>query len=257
MNGKGIDFSRNPGDPQNDWTMFTDNISHFGTGKNKIIYGPHININRLYSFPSGEFDYYNFLSPWLVDLTKDLFKDKKFISLPFPVEINKFLPQEKKGNPVIYFKRRKREILENFKKSFPNIEFEFFDYLQKYDEEVFLNKISRAPYCVWIGSHESQGFAMQEALSCNTPVFVIEAKDLRDEQGEGLWDNLFPGRELPCTSASYFDERCGMISSVETYQEDFTRFLNNLGEYFPRKFILETLSPEACIDKWRKVLKDI
>jgi hypothetical protein len=254
MNGKGIDFSWNIEDPQNDWIMFTDSFNPPVTGKTKIIYGPHISLERLSSFPEGPTYYFNSLSPWLADLTKQLFGNRKFITLPFPVDVDKFCPQEKEGNPVIYFKRRSREILENFKNSFPDIEFDFFDYTQKYEEDNFLNKISRAPYCIWIGTHESQGFALQETLSCNTPVFVIEAKDLRDEQG-GPWDSIFPGKDLPCTSASYFDDRCGLISSPEDFKINFPVFLERLNLYSPREFILETLSPESCIDIWCKFLK--
>lgn len=253
MNGNGIDFSWNVEDPENDWIMFTDSFSPPVGGKRKIIYGPHVSLERLSSFPIEENYYFNSLSPWLVDLTKQLFGDKKFVSLPFPVDVGKFCPQEKIGKPVIYFKRRERGILDGFKSSFSEIDFDFFDYTQKYEEEKFLYCISRAPYCIWIGTHESQGFALQETLSCNTPVFVIEAKDLRDEQG-GPWDSLFPGKELPCTSASYFDERCGMISSPDTYSSDFLNFLNNLNLYSPREFILETLSPQACIKRWIRTL---
>lgn len=254
MNGKGIDFSWDVGDPQNDWIMFTDDFNPPVAGKTKIIYGPHISLERLSSFPVRESYYFNSLSPWNRDLCKQLFGDKNFVSLPFPVDIDKFCPQKKDGKPVIYFKRRRREILENFKNSFPSTEFYFFDYSQRYEENNFLHKIARAPYCVWIGSHESQGFALQETLSCNTPVFVIEARDLRDEEQGTSWDSLFPGRVLPCTSASYFDERCGLISSPENFEIDFSLFLENLNLYSPREFILETLSPESCIARWYKVL---
>ena len=95
MNGKGIDFSWDVGDPQNDWIMFTDDFIPPVAGKTKIIYGPHISLERLASFPSGESYYFNSLSPWLVDLTKQLFGDGNFISLPFPVDVDKFCPQKK------------------------------------------------------------------------------------------------------------------------------------------------------------------
>ena len=254
MNGKGIDFSWDIEDSQNDWIMFTDNFIPPAPGKTKIIYGPHISFERLSSFPSQDSYYYNSLSPWQVDLSKKIFGDKKFVPLPFPVDIERFCPHEKNGKPLIYFKRRKGEILENFKNSFPNIEFDFFDYTIGYKEDSFLSKISRAPYCVWIGTHESQGFALQETLSCNTPIFVIEAKDLRDEQGVP-WDSLFPGKDLTCTSASYFDERCGLISSPEDLKVNFPIFLERLNLYSPREFILETLSPKSCINIWCKFLK--
>ena len=54
MNGNGIDFSWNIEDPQNDWIMFTDDFSPPVAGKTKIIYGPHISLERLSSFPYGE-----------------------------------------------------------------------------------------------------------------------------------------------------------------------------------------------------------
>ena len=45
---------------------------------------------------------------------------------------------------------------------------------KRYQESDFADAISKAPYAIWIGRHESQGFAFQETLSSDTPIFVID-----------------------------------------------------------------------------------
>jgi hypothetical protein len=78
---------------------------------------------------------------------------------------------------------------------------------------------------------------------------VIDAKSLRDEVGS-MWENFLPGHELQSTAASYFDDRCGMISEIHRWNTDFLEFMSNLPKYKPREFIVENLSPKACYKTW-------
>lgn len=256
MNGRGIDFfpAESAHDKREyDYLISTDSFNHIDLGSRGLIFGPHISLELLHNLPEGKNIYFNTLSNWLKDLATEVFGDKNFINLPFPVDVDIFKPSDKVGKPVLYFKRRDNKILDDFLKDHQLTDFHFYDYEKRYSENIFMKSISEAPYAIWIGCHESQGFAMQETLSSNTPVFVIDSKDLREETG-GYWDNRLNGHNLPCTSASYFDRRCGIISDKYKWRNDIEWFKNNLNTYSPRDFITETLSPEACIKKWKITL---
>ena len=95
---------------------------------------------------------------------------------------------------------------------------------------------------------------MQEAMSCDTPIFVVNVKSLRDEWGETIWRNFLPEHDLPATSASYFDDKCGLITCTESWKEDFEMFVSSLKSYSPREFVVNNLSATACLEKWRKIL---
>ena len=170
-------------------------------------------------------------------------------TLPFPVDVDKFLPKDKTGKPVIYFKHRDPSILKEVVDYFGS-EFIVAQY-GSYNESNYLEAISQAPYCIWIGSHESQGFAFQEAMSCDTPIYVINVRSLRDEWGATIWRNFLPGHDLPATTASSFSDDCGLITYVESWREDFDKFMSNIKDYSPRQFVLDNLSPKACAQKWR------
>ncbi len=213
------------------------------------VYGPHFYHLGMSHYDFSQTEYMNCLSPWLVDLTMSIRQDIRCVALPFPVDVDRFKPQSKTGKPIIYFKNRDPQLLAKVRQHFGS------DMITirygSYGEGDYLDAVSKAPYCIWVGCHESQGFAFQEAMSCNTPIFVIDVKSLRDEWGPTMWKNFLPGHDLQATTASYFDETCGLISSEETWQEDFKEFRSNLSSYNPREFVLNNLSPKACAKKWR------
>lgn len=224
-----------------------DKIQKFEEQDCTHIYGPHFyhfSIDYKYS----ENEYQNALSQWLVDLTMSIRSNVRCATLPFPVEVDKFTPSNKTGSPVIYFKNRDPSILDQVQPYFGDhaVTIKY----GSYNEKDYLKLISSAPYCIWIGSHESQGFAFQEAMSCDTPIFVIDVNSLRDEWGSTVWKNSFADNPLLATSASYFNETCGLISSVETWKDDYQIFMSNLKGYAPRDFVLNNLSPQACVKTW-------
>jgi hypothetical protein len=90
-------------------------------------------------------------------------------------------------------------------------------------------------------------------FAADTPILVIDSKSLREETG-GYWSNKLSGLDLPCTSASYFDERCGIISDKNKWNSDFNKFKLSIKTYSPREFVSETLSSYSCINKWKTIL---
>lgn len=220
----------------------------------KVLYGPHIdfgNVIKYFQNNSNKKIKFNMLSPWLKKLSEKLVKcDAEFITLPYPVDIEKYCPSNIIENKAfIYFKHvddYKLQLAINLIKD-KNIPYQVFRY-GSYKDYDYLNYIKSCKFGIWVGSHESQGFALQEALSCNIPLFVLDVKSLKDE----FYERDYPWRnreisydDLEATSASYWNDDCGIICKnleFNNLQENFNKFLEKLSSFNSRKFILENLS---------------
>lgn len=250
LRSQGFDFDRTyNSDVKYDQIHILDKIKKIEGQDCNHVYGPHFYHLSMEHYDFSENEYMNCLSEWNKDLTHMIRPEIRCTTLPFPVDVDKFLPKDKTGKPVIYFKHRDPSILKEVVDYFGS-EFIVAQY-GSYNESNYLEAISQAPYCIWIGSHESQGFAFQEAMSCDTPIYVINVRSLRDEWGATIWRNFLPGHDLPATTASSFSDDCGLITYVESWREDFDKFMSNIKDYSPRQFVLDNLSPKACAQKWR------
>ena len=155
--------------------IFGNHFSVFPT--NKIIHINNIHKNSVYIQPSE----------WASQVWRDM-KAETFIpikTLPFAVNVDKFKPIDSvKDKVFIYFKARKLEelnILTTFLNK-KNIQYEIFDYRKKYNEKDYIECLQKSKYGIWLGRHESQGFALQEALSMNVPLLVWDVKSMNQEE---------------------------------------------------------------------------
>jgi hypothetical protein len=215
----------------------------------KFIFGPHFSVfpdNRLQSINNiNNNSVYIQPSEWVCQLWKNYNVETNILikAFPFPVEVEKFCPIQNSRNEVfIYFKRRKHEELEYVKQFLnnKNITYKIFDYVQKYNEEDYLKCLQNAKYGIIIDAHESQGFAIEEALSCNVPLVVWNVSIMSQEYGSNY-------SNIPCTSISYWDERCGeYFYKLEEFETTYNKFINKLETYSPREYIMENLSPQKC-----------
>ena len=225
-----------------------------GVMGNITIYGPSIdllNISLINDYPV------NLLSQWNIDCLKILNPKSNAIALPFPINIERFRPSIKDKIPIVYFKRRSTELLKDVIDflSYEYKEIRFFNYDKGYKESEYIDAISKAPFCVWIGCHESQGFALQECLSSNTPIFVIDVDSMCDEissNGDKSWDSFWMDKKAK--TAPYFDERCGIITNVRNWKNDFILFISNINLYKPREYIIDNLSPTILTNVWKNYI---
>ena len=226
----------------------------------KFIFGPHFSV-----FPTNKLTSINnvlnnsiYIQP--SEWVRQLWKNKKaenvlpIKSFPFPIDTEKFKPiQNNKTKVFIYFKRRKPEEL-NFIKNFlteKNIEYKIFDYIKRYEEKDYLSYLQESQYGIIIDAHESQGFAIEEALSCDVPLLVWNVKSMKQEYGSS-YDNI------PCTTIPYWDKRCGeYFYEAGELESKMDIFLQKLDEYKPREFILENLSVEKCGERFIELVKII
>jgi hypothetical protein len=223
------------------------NVIHFPD--TKFIFGPHFSnlpktdishikqSNSIYIQPSN----------WAVNMWKkySFCNGLKIKSLPFGVDTDKFnqlVPICNRNKGFIYFKNRdplELQFLE-YLLSLQNIEYKLFDYQNRYDETDYLDCLQKSKFGIWLGCHESQGFALQEALSCNVPLFVWSVKSMNQEYGCNYDD-------IHATTIPYWNDNCGeYVYDIKDFQIKFNNFLLKIENYQPRQFILDNLSINRC-----------
>lgn len=216
-----------------------------------FIFGPHFSV-----FPNNKLLQINniyknsvYIQPsrWAVQIWENMTRINPNLPmqiLPFPVDSNKFSPVT--GNNCdkvfIYFKRRHPNELNIIKSFLDNklIQYKIFDYVKRYDETEYLNYLQKSKYGIILDAHESQGFAIEEALSCNVPLLVWNTKVMSQEYGSN-----YPN--IPCTTIPYWDERCGeYFFNANELEDKFNTFVSKLNTYQPRQYIIDNLSVEKC-----------
>ena len=188
-----IDCILSPSDPLN-----IDALNKFTNIK--FIFGPHFSV-----FPDIKVEFikrnnavYIQPSEWSKNVWKSFYlcNNLNLEVLPFGVDTSKFKNEKElkyRDKVFIYNKRRdpnELEYLEKFLK-YKNINYKIFSYDNKYDENEYLTFLKDAKYGIWLGCHESQGFALEEALSCNVPLLVWNVKTM-DQEYNSNYNKFWP-----------------------------------------------------------------
>jgi hypothetical protein len=212
----------------------------------KFIFGPHFSV-----FPEehrirviqGPNSIYVQPSKWVVDLWKSYSccKDMVIKPLPFGVDTDRFSPVNcHKENIFVYMKRRHPYELRVVQDLLNKIgRYRVFVY-GSYSENEYIEFLQTCKYGIWLDAHESQGFALQEALSMNVPLFVWNVRLLSQEVG-----SCYP--DVFATTIPYWDNSCGeVVYSADEMIEKFPLFLSKLGSYSPREFVIKELCLDVC-----------
>lgn len=225
---------------------------------NKFIFGPHFSVfptNLLYTI-NNIYKNAVYIQPsdWVSDMWINMGAKKNLPikTLAFPPDVKKFAPREinTRNKVFVYFKSRNPTELmyvENLLKS-KNIEYKIFDYVKRYNEEDYIQYLQESIYGIILGRHESQGFAIEEAMSCNVPLLVWNTRFMSQEHGYSYPD-------IPCSTIPYWDNRCGeYFYNANELEKTFDIFISKLHTYEPRKYILDNLSVEKCAENFIKLI---
>lgn len=229
------------------------------------IFGPHFCVLPDKNLYSINFKRNNVIyiqpSQWCIDFYKNNYDlVLNFFPFPFPVNIDKFTPDESEDNKnknqiLIYYKTRKSEELLFLFKKLTRFNFNnnndiiIYNYNNKYDESNFIMDIKKSRFGIVLGRHESQGFAIEEMLSCNLPLFVWGVTNLNQEEGIE-----YP--PYPATTIPYWDSRCGEVFHDSCdFDKKFNEFLSKLDSYKPRDYIIENLSVNPCAERLQRLIE--
>jgi hypothetical protein len=228
--------------------------------KVRFIFGPHFSVfpEEKYNIIKGKNSVYNVLCEWNYQIYKNnkITEEINLVKIPFGVDTENFSEIktiENREYVFIYYKSREPQellFIENVLKT-KNITYKIFSYEKRYDEQDYLSYLQNSKYGIWLGRHESQGFALQEALSCNVPLFVVSVKSMNQEYRSNY-------ANIPATTNPYWDERCGEhVNDLCEFHSKYDIFLKKLHEYKPREFILENLSMDKCEEILKKTINNI
>jgi glycosyltransferase involved in cell wall biosynthesis len=228
----------------------------------KFIFGPHFSVfpnkNQIDLISGNKNVIYIQPSEWAKQAwtNNPICKNIRFETLPFGVDTDNFNQIKsitERNNVFIYFKRRQPAEL-NFVIQFLNsrgITAKIFDYVHRYHENDYIDYLHDSKFGIWLDAHESQGFALEEALSCNVPLLVWDVVSMSQEYGSSYGN-------IQATTIPYWDERCGeSFTNINDFELSFNKFINNLSNYKPREYILENLSIEVCNKKFIEVVNKI
>lgn len=181
----------------------------------------------------------------------------KIVTCPFGVDTDRFneIKQLSERNEImVYCKSRSPQDLSLITTFLNNnhTNYTLFSYQTRYNESEYISCLQNSRFCIWIDAHESQGFALQEALSCNVPLFVWNISSMADE-----YNSSYP-RHFAATTTPYWDERCGeQFYTVNEFDYKFKLFISKLDTYKPREYILENLSFAKCEERLFETINNI
>jgi glycosyltransferase involved in cell wall biosynthesis len=227
----------------------------------KFLFGPHFSVfpeKHQMDIIRGKNVIYIQPSEWAknVWLFHPFCRNIRLEVLPFGVDTIKFSPCKsisERNNVFIYYKRRnphELQILFSFLQQ-NNLNPRIFNYVTKYPEQEYINYLKESKFGIWFTAHESQGFALQEALSCDVPLLVWNVISMNQE-----YESHF--QDIKATTIPYWDERCGeSFAEFKELPSTFQKFISKLNDYKPREYILENLSMEQCEQKFIEVINKI
>lgn len=229
----------------------------------KYIFGPHFSVfpNPTARNISNKFNNAIYIQPsqpsvdtWVDEFN---FKNIPVKVFPFPLNMESYKPSAiEKNIALIYFKRRRNDELELVENLLTNkgIKYEIIKY-GSYDEPVYQSKLDISRFVFCLGRHESQGFAIQSALSKNIPMIVWDVRLRKQEVG---YETEYADIKSTVTTVPYWDARCGekFYNSVDMI-ETFDKFINNLDSYKPREMIRDNVSLTICSDNFLRLINSM
>lgn len=136
---------------------------------------------------------------------------------------------------LVYFKKRNPEELNFVINMLKNrgIKYKQINY-GNYNNKDLKKIINNSKIGILLCRTESQGFAIQEMMAKNLPLFVWN-----------MTKNDYGGYKLTGSSVSMWKETCGVIvNNEQEFEENFDLFLNNLENYSPANFVKKELTYE-------------
>ena len=225
----------------------------------KIIYGPGFwpeSIKGPYQ-PEYEKQYvYNSLSLWNQYLQLEIYGSLRtpIVQFPYAVDVDyfKITKETPTYDCLLYLKHRMQYINDQVIDILKSKQISFITFRYgSYNESQYLDALKCSKFLLSIDAHESQGFALGEAMSCDVPLLVLDATSLYDEiqNGKNAYEHHRP-KKLAATSVPYWSDQCGIkIEDIRDLPNSLTKMLDTYTSFAPRDYILKTLAPKPCMQR--------
>ena len=168
----------------------------------------------------------------------------------WPVGIKSLnLSKDIKYDCLIYFKRRSTEELEEVTKFLEEKELSYnIIHYGDYSEDDLQKLSSESKFCFLLNGTESQGIAVQEIMSSNTPVLVWDVSE---------WNDQGPDWSVSSTSVPYWSDVCGeKFYHKDDLEKTFEKFYSNIDTYNPKELIETELSYKISVEKIIKIFEE-
>lgn len=229
----------------------------------KIVYGP-----QLWVIPKppmvGPYDsnlenrcVFNLLSKWVEDYAREM--ESNYIMpishFPMAVDTDQFSPRDcqKEYDCLVYIKRRSQDLIQYTLSLLDQkgVKYKVLKY-GSYSEQDYIDSLRKVKFMLTLDAHESQGFALEEAMSCNVPLLVMDATSMHDETDNGYtftYSHLRP-KKLLATSVPYWSDVCGIkITEKEDMSAAIDRMMTEYTQFTPRDYVLQTLGDKVCMKR--------
>jgi len=235
----------------------------------KIIFGPHFWVfphlqDPLYTQAKPEHALrciYLCLSDWnskvfdeFIDASKRIIPH---VAIPFGLNID---VQPKTGeyeyDCILYYKARHPSLLDYCTNVVieKGLRYKIYRY-GSYTRDEYIRTLQKTKFVIWIGSHESQGFGLEECLATNTPIYLYDVKSMKDEYVDGRYIYEPYSEQLLATSAPYWNDQCGMkVYSNEEFVNRFSEFTDKISIYTPAEYVQSTLMDKICFERFLNAL---
>ena len=226
----------------------------------KVIYGPQFFVFPHDRHPIHQYKYdpkrffYNTLSEWNLAIHKRVAPSLtlSFVTIPLGLTLDaipEVPPLNLRKKVMVYFKHRHPSTLHAVtqflkEKGEDSIMIQY----GSYKDADFKEALKDSRFVIWIGSHESQGFAFQETQASNVPILLWDVTSMRDEFNRSWCYGPPSGRsdDLAATSANCWSDDCGIrFTKAEELSDAYDKMNECLHTFRPRAYIYEKLSLTA------------
>ena len=132
-----------------------------------------------------------------------------------------------------------------------NLKYEVYEY-GYYKNDEYFERLKESKFCIWLGTHESQGYCFQETLMSNTPILLWDATNMFFEKninGDIEFQRWHGQKQLKSTTANLWSDDCGKKMEESTIGESIEYMLENYMKCKPRQFIIEHASDKLCMGR--------
>jgi hypothetical protein len=152
-----------------------------------------------------------------------------------------------KQNVLVYKKNISDEIFEKIIRILENkkVKYDVVKY-GEHNKKQYQDELRKATLLIYLQTTESQGIALQEAWSFDIPTMVLRNHTWTD--GTYSWSD-------DKISAPYLNDDNGLFFTLENFDQEFTKIMNNDYKFTPRQYCIDHLSNLASTKIYIDIIK--